>query len=116
MNALFFLIPSILVAWGLYCLRKGIVWVRTREPRCREEVGEIWYVGINAFLVFAGLFAMAALNQISFPPIGSYLYWVFEVCAGSGGSRCRDPAFVLRLAPGYLITVAVLVLLRPKRC
>jgi hypothetical protein len=115
MSILFFLIPSVLIVWGIYCLRKGFLWIRTREPSYREEVGEGWYIGINAFLVFAGLFAMAVLNGISFPPVGSYLHWVFEVCVGFGRSQCREPTFFLRLVPGYLVTVAVLALLRPKR-
>jgi len=115
MKLLFFLIPCALIIWGLYCLRKGFVWIRSCSPRGREQIGEFWFVGANSFLVFSGWFSMAALNQLSFPPIGHYLHWVFEVCVGVGRSHCREPSFFLRLVPGYLVTVAIVALLRPKR-
>jgi hypothetical protein len=115
MSILFFFVSSAMIAWGIFCHMKGYVWIRARKPLCREEIGEAWYIGINAFLIFAGLFAMAAINQISSPPIGSYLQWVFEDCAGFRKSKCGEPTFFLRLIPGYLVIAAILALLRPKR-
>ena len=115
MNMLFFLVPLLMIAWGIYCHVKGHVWIRSRKPQYRAEIGEVWYIGINAFFVFTGLFVMAVVNQISFQPIGSYLHWVFESCDGLGKSQCREPTFFLRLIPGYLVIAAILALLRPKR-
>jgi len=115
MPIVFFFVPLVMITWGIFCHMKGYVWIRTHEPRYREEIGEGWYIGINAFFVFAGLFVMAVVNSISFQPVGSYLQWVFEVCAGFGKSQCREPTFFLRLIPGYLVIAAILALLRPKR-
>jgi hypothetical protein len=93
---------------------KGYEWIRTRKPLYREEIGEAWYIGINVFLVFAGLYAMAAISQISSPPLESHLQWVFEFCVGFGKSKCGEPTFFLRLKPDYLVIVAIIALLRPK--
>lgn len=107
MTVAFLFVGAALAIWGLLGLRREWVWVRTRQPIDRARVGEAWYLGVNAFFVFAGLFVMAAGSQFTVPPVGPYLRWVF---AAQG-----DPIFFLRLAPGYLATIVLVTPLRPRR-
>ena len=109
MTALFAIVVAcVLIVWGLYCLRTEVVWIRTREPVHRDEAGEAMYLGANAFLVFSGLFAIAAFGGVSAVPVSTYLRWVFE-------AQGDQFSFFLRLIPGYLCTLALLSVLRPAR-
>jgi hypothetical protein len=104
------ILPLAMIAWGLYCILRGVLWLRTWGPIEREECGEAPYLLVNAALVFLGLYALCILLPVKAGPVVMYLRWVFDA-----GTRPAQPDFFLRLIPGYALIVVALLPLRPPR-
>lgn len=101
------IVSTMSAGWGLFCLHKGYVWIRTKDPVLRKDTNEFYFLGVNSFFVFVGFFVFLVINKPSSPVFSGYLAWIF--------SKQGEIWFFVRLLPGYFFVTFLLAFLRPAR-